>query len=680
MGPTPSPDLAVSDEVRQLRARIAELEHDRSETRFRELIENTSDWIWEVDANLRYIYASPRVWDLLGYTAEEVLGKTPFDLMPPEEVQHLRPEMERLLQDPRPFRRLENTNFHKDGSLRVLETSGVPVFDIAGRFRGFRGIDRDITERKRAEEELRASEERYRALAAEAEINRRELESLITSMHDGLVAVDAAGNPVMMNPAALQMHGYQNASEAMAPLAEVSTLFELRDADGNLLPPHRWPGSRALAGEPVTNLEVEVVRRDTGKHFVGYYNAVPVHDREGRIELIVITITDITEYKRMEQRLRDAQRMESIGLLAGGIAHDFNNLLVGVIGNASLAREYLPPANPASELLDSIIKAGEQAAHLTRQMLAYSGRGKFFLEVLNLSALIPDMSGLVIPSIPKKIALRLDLARDLPAIEADRGQIQQVFMNLVLNAAEAIGATEGAITVTTAAQEVSESYVRLHPSLASLLPGTYARLEVRDTGCGMEDATMAKIFEPFFSTKFMGRGLGLAAVAGIVRSHRGGIMVNSVPGEGSCFTVLFPVAERAAGQSGGGTCAAVLHGTGVLLVVDDEPIVRDMSKNLLEHYGYTVLVANSGLAAIDLFKRYPGEIALVILDLSMPHMSGQETLPELRKIRPDVKVVVSSGYTEAETMALFRGQPVAGFIQKPYTSAGIAEKVKQALG
>ena len=212
--------------------------------------------------------------------------------------------------------------------------------------------------------------------------------------------------------------------------------------------------------------------------------------------------------------------MESLGLLAGGVAHDFNNLLVGVIGNASIAQEMLPPDHPAVELLDGILKTGEQAAHLTRQMLAYSGKGKFMVEPLNLSKLIPDMSSLVRRSIPKKIALRLDLEEDLPAIEADRGQIQQVFMNLALNAAEAIGSQEGLITVKTGTQEVHAAYVRLHPGTEALPPGKYVFFDVRDTGCGMDPATKAKIFDPFFSTKFTGRGLGLAAVSGILRGHR----------------------------------------------------------------------------------------------------------------------------------------------------------------
>jgi CheY-like chemotaxis protein len=287
------------------------------------------------------------------------------------------------------------------------------------------------------------------------------------------------------------------------------------------------------------------------------------------------------------------------------------------------------------------------------------------------------MSGLVQPSISKKIALHFELDPDLPPIQADRGQVQQVFMNLVLNAAEAIGSNAGLISVKTGLEEVDARHLLHDPGGAELRPGQYVYLEVRDTGCGMDEATKARIFDPFFSTKFTGRGLGLAAVGGIVRGHKGAIQVNSTPGKGTCFTVLFPASDRAAVPVF--AAPAGLRGAGTVLVVDDERVVREMVKKGLERYGYQVLLADGGLAAMDVCKRHPGEIALVVLDLSMPAMSGEETLPELRKIRPGIKVVVSSGYSEAETMRFFQGYPVSGFIQKPYTAARLAEKVKACL-
>jgi signal transduction histidine kinase/CheY-like chemotaxis protein len=460
-------------------------------------------------------------------------------------------------------------------------------------------------------------------------------------------------------------------------LAELANCQTMKD--GIEIPLAELPARKAAStGQPVRNYEVELVFEDGASvNLLG--DAVPMPGGGGRPRGAVGVFVDITGVRRAEARLREAQKLESLGLLAGGVAHDFNNLLVGVIGNASLAQDMLPPDHPALELLTGVLKAGEQAAHLTRQMLAYAGKGRFVVEALDLSALVSEMSGLVRPSISKKITLHLDLEQFLPPVQADRGQIQQVFMNLAINAAEAIGSHEGRVTVSTGIRDVDDRYLRLHPEAAELRPGKYVYLAVSDTGCGMDDATRARIFDPFFSTKFTGRGLGLAAVAGILRGHKGAIAVESAPGKGSCFTVLFAAAEGLAAERHVAARNAALQGSGVVLVVDDEKPVRDLVKRVLERNGYTVLLAESGLAAIDLLKRHPGDIALAMLDLSMPQMGGDEVLPELRKIRPEIKVLVSSGYSESETMTLFKGQRVSGFIQKPYTGADLAEKVKACL-
>jgi PAS domain S-box-containing protein len=538
-----------------------------------------------------------------------------------------------------------------DGTLHPFLTRGMPVRDGDGKVTRWVGTNTDITEQRKIEEALATSESRLRAL--------------LESASEGVVAIDESGRITLVNAKTEELFGYSRDELLGQPLG--------------IMLPERYRSAHA-AHERNYFADPRTKSKSVGLDLWGRKKdgtEVPLEVslsavEQGGSHLALALITDITERKYAEERQRQAQKLESLGLLAGGVAHDFNNLLVGVIGNASLAQNFLRPGHPASELLERIIRSGEQAAHLTRQMLAYAGKGRFLIEPINLSQLIPEISGLVQPAIPKKIRAQLALAPDLPLIEADRGQIQQVFMNLVLNAAEAIGDQTGLITVTTGVQDIDD--------FDGLASGQYVFLEVRDTGCGMDDEIKARIFDPFFSTKFTGRGLGLAAVAGIVRGHRGAIRVSSSPGNGSSFTILFPIAAKAPGIVAVAAQKTSLHGTGTVLVVDDEAAVLELARQSLECYGYTVLVAESGRAAIDIFKQHHSEIAAVLLDLSMPGMSGEEALVELRKLRSAVKVVISSGYSEAETMRFFEAHRVSGFIQKPYTVTRLAEQIKSTLG
>ncbi|HUP02890.1 MAG TPA: PAS domain S-box protein [Bryobacteraceae bacterium] len=523
----------------------------------------------------------------------------------------------------------------------------------------------DLTDRRGAEEALRES--------------RAKLEAALASMTDAVFIADKEGRYVEFNEAFARFYRFAGKDECARTLTEYPKLMDAFLPDGSVAPLDMWSVPRALRGETATNVEYSLRRKDTGESWVGSYSFGPIRDTKGEIVGAVVVARDITEQKQAEERLRQAQKLESLGLLAGGVAHDFNNLLVGIIGGASLAEELLPADHEAVSLIRSVVKTGEQAAHLTRQMLAYSGRGRFLLEALNLTQMIPEIVDLVRTSISKKIALHLDLASEMPSIEADRGQVQQVFMNLTLNAAEAIGSHDGLITIKTGVRQVDEAFLQAHPEWQTLQTGPFAYLEVRDTGSGMDEATKRKIFDPFFSTKFTGRGLGLAAVAGIMRGHRGAVIVESEPGRGSMFTAFFPASAAPAGRGASVPVRTALRGSGTVLIVDDEAVVRAMAKTALERHGYAVLIADGGEAAVDLCKRHPGEIALVILDLSMPRMSGEEALPALRRIRPDIKVLISSGFSEAEAMSVFAGQRVSGFVQKPYTATRLAERVKLAL-
>ncbi len=602
------------------------------------------------------LFATSGICQLYGFSRDELLGKRAHEVLRtrfPKPLDQIRADLLRERQWTG-----ELSNMRADGSTVWVASHWALHYDNDGRPATVLKVGNDVTDRRRYEDALTSSEGMLRAL--------------LESAAQGVVAVDETGRILLVNARTEELFGYSR-NELLGQPLELLVPEHLR-AEHSKQQKQYFGSPRARPMS--TGLDLRGRRKDGAD--ISLDISLSFVEERGK-QLALALITDVTERKRAEASLREAQKLESLGLLAGGVAHDFNNLLVGVIGNASLAQDMLPPDHPAAGLLDEVLKTGEQAAHLTRQMLAYSGRGKFLLEPLNLSLLIPEMTGLVRPSIPRKIELQLDVEPDLPAIEADRGQVQQVFMNLALNAAEAIGGEQGAIIVRTFTENVNQRYMRLHPETPALPAGKYVCLEVRDTGCGMDEATKARIFDPFFSTKFTGRGLGLAAVAGILRGHRGAIAVDSGPGKGSRFTVLFPAAEPLAGKPPAARSSA-LQGSGVILVVDDEAVVGRMAQKALERHGYTVLLAESGLAAIDVLKRYPGEIALIVLDLSMPHMNAEEALPELRKIRPGIKVVVSSGYSESETMTLFSGQRVSGFIQKPYTASRLAEKVRGCLG
>jgi len=389
---------------------------------------------------------------------------------------------------------------------------------------------------------------------------------------------------------------------------------------------------------------------------------------------------DVTERRRFNDRLQQTQKLESLGVLAGGIAHDFNNLLTGIMGNASIVLDDLPAETPVRENLEAVMKASERAAALTRQLLAYAGKGRFVIEPLNLSELAREITSLLQTSIPRTVELRLQLQDDLPSIEGDAAQIQQLLMNLVINAAEAVeeGRTE-TVWIITRSEQVSQAYINQMIAPNGAAPGKYVTLEVRDGGCGMDAETLSRIFDPFFTTKFTGRGLGLAAVMGMVRGHKGALHVESAPGQGSCFKVLFPMTADAAASIVSSASEKSLAGDETILVIDDEDTVRQAAKSALESYGYKVVVATNGKEGVRIFQEFAGQIDAVLLDMTMPVMSGEEALARLRSLQSDIPVVLSSGYEEADATRRFTGKGLAGFIQKPYAAAGLAEKMKIAL-
>jgi len=386
---------------------------------------------------------------------------------------------------------------------------------------------------------------------------------------------------------------------------------------------------------------------------------------------------DIGELLRLEEKLRQTAKLESLGILAGGVAHDFNNLLTGILGNASLALEEAAPGSNIAELLRSVIYAGECAAALAEQVLAYSGRGRFRREQVNLSALVSDTLTLIASALGGAIRLNLSISPALPPVEADPSQLQQIIMNLAINAAEAMD-NKGEVSVRTGTAELDGLR---HPN--DVLPGTavpagrYVFLEVRDAGGGMDPATLQQIFDPFFTTKSAGRGLGLAAVLGIVRSHRGAIRVTSSTARGATFAVYLPTSESTPAGSEPGAPHADSYGR-IVLVVDDEQYVRETVRRTLEAAGYTVVCAAGSSEAIHLIQSLGSQIELAIVDLTMPGEGGDEVVRRLRHHNPKLKVIASSGYAEPEVKEKF-GALMDLFLPKPYRSDRLCEIVAEAL-
>jgi PAS domain S-box-containing protein len=513
----------------------------------------------------------------------------------------------------------------------------------------------DVSEQKRHERALRKSEERFRKVFDFAP------DPLTISSVDGLW--------LNCNEAFCRVAGYTQAELVGHSPDEIGLWSDPRLRESMY--------AELVREGQVDGIEARLRRKD------GTVAVMRVSARRvdmGERTLVLTGGQDITEKRNLEQQVLHTQKLESLGVLAGGIAHDFNNLLTGVLGNADLALAELSPVAPARESLQAIETAARRAAELCRQLLAYSGKGRFLVQPLDLQELVQEMGHLLSVSISKKVVLKYHFAKDLPAIEADATQMRQTIMNLILNASEAIGDRSGVISVTTGLAYCDAAYLKTCFAADAIQPGDFVYVEVADTGHGMDKATQDRIFDPFFTTKFTGRGLGLAAVLGIVRGHKGAIKVYSEVGRGTTFRLLFPAAEtpaRAGASAATGTRAWKGHGQ--ILVVDDEETVRNLTRRMLERAGFTVLAAEDGRQAVEIFKQVMAEVDLVILDLTMPHLDGEACFRALRLMKPEVKVILSSGYNEQDVVNLFAGKGLAGFIQKPYTSGELIAKVRDVL-
>jgi two-component system cell cycle sensor histidine kinase/response regulator CckA len=628
-----------------------------SETKLRAILENSVDAIG-LHVNGIWEMCNPAALRLFGASsAEELIGTPILNVIAPEErtrIGNFVRSRNNGAGAPSTYitrgLRADGTKFDLDVTLSLFSMDTRQYILV---------ILRDITERRRTEEALRESEEKYR--------------NLFDNMDEGFslneMIMDASGNPVdfrILNAnRAYGRHTGLNVEEI-----EGKTILEIMpEVDQKQIEAY---GKVAMTGEPFM---MEYFSEAFGRHL----RVRAFSPQRGRFATV---FEDITDKKRAEEALRQAQKLESIGTLAGGIAHDFNNLLNAILGQSALAARKLPTESPARNHIEKSIKAAERAADLTRQMLAYSGKGKFVTQEIDLNSLLKENAQMLETSVPKTCELKFDLGSPSPHILGDVGQIQQVIMNLIINAGEAIGQDPGSITLRTnrIMLDDRESDYWEHTN-APHASGYYALLEVRDTGSGIKAEHLERIFDPFFTTKFTGRGLGLAAVLGIIRGHHGGIRIRSKEGSGTSFEIVFPIIDPVESSVAHHPQREhLVEGTNqTILVIDDEPFVLEVIKDVLNDSDFNVIGSLNPLEGIELYKRNQAAISVVILDYSMPNMDGKAAFAELLKINKDVKVLLCSGYSEDEMESLFGDVRPRGFIQKPYQPSALLARVSQLI-
>ncbi len=623
---------------------------------------NDADWSME--------FVSEGCLELTGYPPEAIIDNRDISyaqMILPEDRAAVWGAVQKGINTKRPFV-MDYRIRTAQGEEKWVWEKGRGVYDESGRLVALEGFITDITELKRTEMALRESEDRLMMALDGGKLSVWDWDLasgkvIWEGWHERLFGVEIGAFEDTFDRLVLAVH-----SEDRAALLE------------------KMEQARAV-GEPFQQ-ECRVIWPDGTIHWLGL-TGVFRRDAAGTPVRMVGVAMDITERKEaeaerrmLEEKMQHAQKLESLGLMAGGIAHDFNNLLMGILGNADIALDELPPSSPARNSILEIETAARRAAELTRQMLAYSGKGRFVIEPLSLNSLIEEMAHLLEISISKKVAMKCHFAQDMPMVRGDASQLRQIVMNLITNASESIGDKSGVISVRTGVMHCDRAYLAGTYLTDELSDGTYAYFEVSDTGSGMTADTVAKIFDPFFTTKFTGRGLGLAAVLGIVRSHKGAIKVYSEPGRGTTFKVLLPAMEQPvpAPRTESPVGNQLSHGSGAILLVDDEEVVRNVGRRMLERAGFEVITAEDGEEAIQVFRAHADEIRCIILDLTMPHMDGAQAFSELRRIRKDTPIILSSGYDEQEVMEGFAGKNVAGFIQKPYQAARLLSKIKEVLG
>ena len=645
-------DGVVSDltERRQAQDLLRESEH-----RLSLIVQQLPAILWTTDRDLLITSSTGSGLEALGLRVNQTRGLSLYEYLQsndptfPPISSHLR-----ALEG-------ESVTMEQEWGGNIYQCQVEALRDRRGRIIGCIGVAVEITQRKRVEDALRESEKRAR--------------ELFDSSPDAIFVEDLTGNVLDANPAACRLHGL--------------TREELIGKNITELVP---PDSRENARSNLPKQGREEVESITGHSLTKDGRSIPVEIKINRIDYagqpaLLSHVRDVSErrraedeHRRYEEQLQHTKKIESLAVLAGGIAHDFNNLITAMMGYTSVARTELPAGSPAAPLLDEADKAAQQAAELTRQMLAYSGQGRFVVQSCDLSRLVREMTRMIGTLISRRTVLRLELEPDLPPIVVDVAQIRQVISNLISNASDALGDEAGEIALRTGVRKVDQAFLRSTYLPAGELPeGEYVYLEVSDTGVGMSEETRARVFEPFFSTKFTGRGLGLAATLGIMRGHHGTIKVESAPGQGAIFQILFPIDRQIAATAKSLPPHGDWRGSGTILIVEDEKVVRSFVSMILQRAGFQVLVAGDGIEGVDVFAEHAGEIIAVLLDLTMPRMGGLEALAVMRRVKSDLPAILMSGFSTDDLVQEITGLKRICFIQKPFSINDLLDAIRQTI-
>ncbi|MDO8480010.1 MAG: PAS domain S-box protein [Candidatus Rokubacteria bacterium] len=631
----------------------------RSEERYRLLAENISDVIGLYDLGMNAVYVSPSVQQLRGFTPDEVIARPMIDQLAPGSrdlaMRVFREEMEIERSgrgDPARSRMLEFEMLCKDGTTVWTESKLTTVRDSSGSLTGVIGVSRDITERKRVEGTLRDTSQTLR--------------TLIDASVLAIVALDRDGRVTLWNNAATRLFGWSAEEVLGRPLPTVPEDRRAEFEDGRV---------RSLTGEDVI-YETQRRRKD-GSLVDVLRSSAFIFDPQGERAGSMAIFVDITERKQLEEQLRQAVKMEGIGRLAGGIAHDFNNLLTVIGGRSYLLLSQLPAGHAMRRDLLLIQQTGDRAAALTRQLLAFSRKQTLAPAVIDLNEIVSGMRTLLERVLGEDVDVIMDLDPALGHVTADPGQIEQVILNMAVNARDAMP-EGGQLTLETRHVDVDPTYARQQVELA---PGPYEVLSISDTRVGMDAATVARAFEPFFTTKAVGKGtgLGLATAYGIVKQSGGHITVYSEPGSGTTLRVYLSRTETSESAPVAAEEAAARRGTEVVLLAEDDANLRALTRDILASSGYTVLESQDVEDALRIAERQDGTIHLLLTDVVMPHMSGRVLAEAVKRFRPDVKVLYMSGYTDNAIVHHGVLDPGTALLQKPFTPAALARKVREEL-